>query len=125
MCFPYKVFDGAANLWRKVVVDSIKVRWVDLGTRLLLRHVVYPRELSGDADTDYDPDDRPIDDQHQNEGVSHRYCGTGGSLMCVSTKRYAKEIYALSQGSRTVVSSATAGCAVHDALIPHLPSQLI
>lgn len=35
-----QIYDGAANLWRKVIVDSVAVRWVDLGTRLKLRHVV-------------------------------------------------------------------------------------
>ncbi len=35
-----QIYDGAAKLWRMVVVDSVVVRWVDLGTRLVLRHVV-------------------------------------------------------------------------------------
>lgn len=35
-----QIFDGAAATWRKVLVESVAVRWVDLGTRLVLRHVV-------------------------------------------------------------------------------------
>ena len=35
-----QIFDSAAKVWRKVVVDSVSARWVDLGTRLVLRHVV-------------------------------------------------------------------------------------
>lgn len=35
-----QIYDGAANLWRTVVVDSVAVRWIDLGTKLVLRHVV-------------------------------------------------------------------------------------
>lgn len=35
-----QIYDGAARLWRTVVVDSVVVRWVDLGTKLVLRHVV-------------------------------------------------------------------------------------
>lgn len=36
----WQIFDSAAKLWRKVIVDSVSARWVDLGTRLVLRHVV-------------------------------------------------------------------------------------
>lgn len=35
-----QIYDGAANLWRMVVVASVAVRWIDLGTKLVLRHVV-------------------------------------------------------------------------------------
>lgn len=48
-----KVFDGAANSWRKVVIDSVSVRWVDLGTRLILRHVV--RALGAEGSSSSSP----------------------------------------------------------------------
>lgn len=35
-----QIYDGAANMWRTVIISGISVRWIDLGTRLILRHVV-------------------------------------------------------------------------------------
>lgn len=64
-----KVFDGGAQLWRKVVVDGVSVRWVDLGTRLVLRHVVRIVEAEGDSSNNSKSTNREGDnnqDDHEN-----------------------------------------------------------
>lgn len=49
------MYDGAANTWRKVVIDSVSVKWVDLGTRLVLRHVIrVPDAIKEDDSTNND-----------------------------------------------------------------------
>ena len=83
-----QIYDGAANLWRMVVVDSVAVRWIDLGTKLVLRHVVrvLGAEPEGDSgsnnnnqeenrsENENDGEGTPRERSHRGEGV-----GEGGN----------------------------------------------
>lgn len=73
-----QIFDGAANVWRTVVIASVCVRWVDLGTKLVLRHVV--RVLGAEED---DPDNNRTESENETRGegnnqVEGRRKGDGG-----------------------------------------------
>ena len=60
-----QVFDGASNQWRKFYVDRLSVSWVDLGTRLVLRHVLRAigagYEHGRGSDQSYDDDEKDGD----------------------------------------------------------------
>lgn len=59
-----QIYDAAAAVWRKVTVESVSVRWIDLGTRLVLRHVV--RVVGAEAETVGSSNRNNDDDDDQN-----------------------------------------------------------
>lgn len=71
-----QIYDGAANLWRTVVVASVAVRWIDLGTKLVLRHVV--RVLGAEQEGHSSHNNNQNENDSENEGagttqeISHR-----------------------------------------------------
>eukprot|EP00752_Nemacystus_decipiens_P010357 g9227.t1 len=90
-----EIYDGAANLWRMVVVDSVAVRWIDLGTKLVLRHVV--RVLGAEPEGDCSSDNNKQNDngsEKEGEGTTRErsYRGDGAG-----------------EGGNTEATSATEG----------------
>lgn len=70
-----KVYDGSAKAWQRVLVDAVSVRWVDLETRLVLRHVVRVLEADDRDEPDGTPGAttgvviEPLDDTDGESGV--------------------------------------------------------
>lgn len=64
-------------MWRTVVISGVSVRWIDLGTRLILRHVVRVLGADEEQDDNNSNNDRS-NNETQGEGEGNNQNGDGG-----------------------------------------------